>query len=485
MEAVKKKLLILCLVALVFITVFCACTGKQENELDGKTVYDIHACLTDGQLECSQTVQVTNIFCDGLKELTFMLYPNAYAEDAPNKAYTEKLPSYGAIVVTALTVGGESVEFTLSEDKLSMNFAVPELKKGEKTEVKFSYTVTIPECALRLGRKDGYYNLSNFYPQLACFDGEKFRCDKFSTVGDPIISDVADFKVSMDIPENLLAACAGTVSDEKCKDGRKTFTAQGENMRDFAMVLNDDYKLFNGVYNDVVVNLYTVDETDAAEKTALAVNAIKTYSEAFGEYPYSTFTVAETPFDCEGMEFSGLVFVNAASKDFENTLLHETAHQWWYNLVGNDNINSPYLDEGLTTFTAAYYYLLNGDENKYSSELAAIENAYLKYEKLQKIRGESGVVNMNKSIYEYTEYQYNMLVYYKGCLMFKNLYDTLGATKFEKALKLYVKENRFGRAGKDELCEAFTRAFGGDASGIINGWLSDGAVLTAALPDHS
>lgn len=474
----KKKFLFVSLVILILISVLMACTDKVKSEPDGKTVYDINVVLNEDRLDCGQTVKFTDTYSDGLKELVFMLYPNAYREDAQYKAYTEKLVSYGGIDVSAAKINGESAAFEMSEDMLSLKLSVPEINKGDSVNIELIYSVTVPECALRLGKSDGYYNLSNFYPQLACFDKEGFRIDRFSTVGDPIMSEVADFNVKLDIPENTVAACAGQVSEEKISDGRKTFTVKNENIRDFAVVLKEGYKVFNGVYNDVTVNLYTVDEANASEKCALAVNAIKTYSETFGEYPYKTFTVAVTPFDSEGMEFSGLVFVNSASADFDNTLLHETAHQWWYNIVGNDNINSPYLDEGLTTFTAAYYYLLNGDEAKYKAELDKVESAYIKYEKLQKIRGENGFVQINKSIYDYTDYQYSMLVYNKGSLMFKNLYDTFGATKFNKALKTYVKDNRFKRADKDKLIKAFDKSCGCDTSGIINGWLSDGAVLT-------
>jgi len=35
---------------------------------------------------------------------------------------------------------------------------------------------------------------------------------------------------------------------------------------------------------------------------------------------------------------------------------HETAHQWWYGLVGNDPALEPWLDEAFSTYSEVFYY---------------------------------------------------------------------------------------------------------------------------------
>jgi aminopeptidase N len=35
---------------------------------------------------------------------------------------------------------------------------------------------------------------------------------------------------------------------------------------------------------------------------------------------------------------------------------HEVSHQWWYGVVGNDQIREPWLDEGLARFNELRYY---------------------------------------------------------------------------------------------------------------------------------
>jgi aminopeptidase N len=65
------------------------------------------------------------------------------------------------------------------------------------------------------------------------------------------------------------------------------------------------------------------------------------------------------------MEYSGLYFIsrdyfNLYKDDPVNYLVliaaHETAHQWWFDSVGNDQALEPWLDEALATYSERIYY---------------------------------------------------------------------------------------------------------------------------------
>ena len=147
-------------------------------------------------------------------------------------------------------------------------------------------------------------------------------------------------------------------------------------------------------------------------------------------------------------------------------------------MVGSDNIESPYLDEGLTTFMTEYYYVLRDEKEKFDEGMKKISDAYLSYERLQKMRGEKGDLSLNKSIYDYSEYGYSMLVYYKTAMMFNNLYETAGKARFDKAIKNYVEDNYMKRADVDSLTASFAKAMKCDVKGLIDGWCG-GSVTTA------
>src|SRR4029077_20208461 len=69
----------------------------------------------------------------------------------------------------------------------------------------------------------------------------------------------------------------------------------------------------------------------------------------YGDYPWSTYSVAVMT-DFTG--FSGTAYPTLAFLGDSSLVLvpHETAHQWFYSLVGNDQSRDPWLSEGLATW---------------------------------------------------------------------------------------------------------------------------------------
>ena len=84
---------------------------------------------------------------------------------------------------------------------------------------------------------------------------------------------------------------------------------------------------------------------------------------------------------------------------------------------------------------------------------------------------------MNKTVYDYTAYQYTMVQYYKGSCMFASLYDLYGKEKFERCLQKYCKDNAYKIADKDAFIAAASDTLG-DVGGLVEGWLGENAVAT-------
>ena len=40
----------------------------------------------------------------------------------------------------------------------------------------------------------------------------------------------------------------------------------------------------------------------------------------------------------------------------DSVIVHEIAHQWWYGLVGNNQIRTPWIDEGLAEYCTAVFF---------------------------------------------------------------------------------------------------------------------------------
>lgn len=470
-----RKILFLTLVVLLVFCLF-ACNGKKEIDPDIEYVIDL--VLEDNVISAKQTVSYDNYLGDNLCASVFHLYPNCYREDAVNPAYKVPLSTYGGIDVKSITVDGNNADIEYSDNKEYVIVNHKELKKGEEIDITFEYTVNLAECGLRLGYYDGYYNLSNFYPQLAYAEEGAFRLDDYSSVGDPFVSEIADYTVNLTCNKNMVVASSGKINSTTDVSDKQTISTSGVGMRDYCMVLNSDFQVLSDKVGDTSVYYFYEEDENAQDTLNLAVSALKTFSDTFGKYQYPTYSVVRTPFDYEGMEYSGLVYVSTLSKDVPTTVIHETAHQWWYGMVGSDSIKESVLDEGLVTFCTAYYKKLIGNEDKFNEEMKAISRAYTRYEKLQSMRKDKLDLSMDNPIYDYVEYQYYMVIYNKGAMMFDNLYRIYGENKFNTFLKYYFDEFNGKVASLEDMKKCAEKKLGSDVTGLINGWLCGGGIAT-------
>jgi len=126
------------------------------------------------------------------------------------------------------------------------------------------------------------------------------------------------------------------------------------------------YKVASETIGDVTVFSYYFAFYDRPGQALLRTTAesMQVYSELFGPYHHKTLTAVQGDFN-DGMEFSGFYFI---SRDYFNLYdntpknylviiaAHETAHQWWFEGVANNQAMEPWLDEALATYSEKLYY---------------------------------------------------------------------------------------------------------------------------------
>src|SRR5690606_29132021 len=96
-----------------------------------------------------------------------------------------------------------------------------------------------------------------------------------------------------------------------------------------------------------------------------ATGSLAEFNRMFGEYPYRELDVLAMPTTGFGMEYPGVIaianrFYGEAGGAFAEAVVHEIAHQWWYNLVGNDQPDIPWLDESLANYSYYLYFEATG-----------------------------------------------------------------------------------------------------------------------------
>ncbi len=486
MKKIVRIITTLCLIVLS-LTLF-ACEKKDEEKLSS---YDIKAVYDEQTrtIEAKMTVNYVNASDAILDEVCFHLYPQAYRENARFKAVSDKNyaaayangASYGGITIDSLAVNGESKEITIAgedEDILVVSLEENKLQPTQSVKIEMDFSLALPCVRHRFGYDGRTVNLGNWYPIACVYENGNFVTSPYYSSGDPFYSDCADYSVSLTVPDGLTAALSGKSVKTVNGDKTITFSSSIKSARDYAAVIGEFTMLGTSV-NGVDINYYySNDETPQSSLTA-ARDAIKTYSELFGNYPYESFSVVKTHFLHGGMEYPSLVYVSdAVNAEMQTEVIaHEAAHQWWYAVVGNNQVDNAWMDEGLTEFTTGMFYEKNptyGVNNE--KRTADALSAYVFY--YDTFKNKTADTSMTRKVCDYaSEFEYTYMNYVKGSLMFDALRLSVGEDKFVSSLKEYYTTYKFKNATPDELIGCFERNCGKDMKNFFSSWL-EGKVKT-------
>ncbi len=144
----------------------------------------------------------------------------------------------------------------------------------------------------------------------------------------------------------------------------KTWKIRAENIHDFAFSADPEFIVDICRYNNTIIKSYYTKSTKdrwqfkAADQTR---KAIKLFSEKYYAYPYRQFSNVASLVD-GGMEYPQLVMIsghygenNKYDRGLESTIAHEVAHNWFYGLLGFNETEQAYLDEGMASFATIQY----------------------------------------------------------------------------------------------------------------------------------
>jgi hypothetical protein len=230
---------------------------------------------------------------------------------------------------------------------ISVEYRVVVRARGQRSDrVSATRTAAGALTAARFG---------SFLPLLAWEPGVGWnRTPPTRTGAEATMSTVADWDVTMLAPEGLTVLGSG----ELVSTDRWVATAH----RDWSMSIGR----FSGPDRLVTgkVDLgagrptitVTVGVTEGINESAAAyrkrvIAALKDLSIRYGDYPYSSYSLAITPGLKGGIENPSHVMQGPGS--IGRTTTHEVAHMWFYSWVGNDQGRDPWIDEGLATWAEA------------------------------------------------------------------------------------------------------------------------------------
>ena len=497
MVKVKKFfILLICVIFCGFFTI--SLTGCSKSEIDkiSKSLsnYKIDATiLSENCIGASESVDYVNSSEIELNCLCFHLYPRAFRKDALIKPYTTLTAascfpngmSFGDIQIEKVAVNNSPAEIVIvgeDEDILQVNFGF-NLKPKERVKIDLNFTLTLPNSTHRFGFYEGNINLGNWYP-IACeiFQGEFDKSPYYAT-GDPFFSTVANYEVKLTYPSSYKICSSGEISSEVCGE-QTTSTMTAKAIRDFAICLSNDSVILTKDVGGVKLNYMGYENNlDLQNNLEISALALEYFSKIFGKFPHKTLSVVKTPFIYGGMEYPNIVFVSDAVDDeieMNKVIVHEIAHQWWYSVVGNNEIKEAWLDESLAEYSVALFFENHPQyKTSYDDIVSSALSSYLLYvDVIGTIRGDVNT-KMNLSVSEYqNDYEYSYMIYVKGVIMFDQLKSVVGESKLIAGLKKYYDDNKFKIATKTDFLEAFASACHKDLNGFFESYLNGTVIIS-------
>lgn len=478
----KRKLCLLMAVLAVLILLPFGCGG---NPVENVTRYDWALTFEEENktLSGTGTVSYLNQTANPQREIRFSLYQNAFRDaDNPPVSAVYKSKAYpngksaGGIEISSVTVAGEKADFSLSENGMQLILPLEEeLFPGDRLEIGMTFSVQPANALHRTGYGPHTVNFGNFLPLVAWSGEEGYDDGVYYTTGDPFVSETADFTLSLTLPEGWTAAASCALEQTE-----GVLKGEAVKMRDFAMVLSKEFTLNEQAVGDTLVRYYSYQDADPEKSLQVAVDALTTFNELFGVYPYSTYSVVQTGFVYGGMEYPGLVYVSdtVQNEELYEVIIHETAHQWWYGVVGSDQVRHAWQDEGLAEYSVALFYEENPEYGVTREEfVSAAQKSYSLFcDVYAQILGEIDV-SMDRKLPDFlTELEYSTLTYTRSVLMYDQVREGMGKKRFLNGLKKYYSTCAYRLADPATLLGCMDAAAGFKVSKVMEQYL-DGNVV--------
>ncbi|MGE3271720.1 MAG: M1 family aminopeptidase [Chloroflexota bacterium] len=379
---------------------------------------DISVSLSAGTAEVVQSVRVRNVVGVPLESLVFRIPANVD----------------GLFALAAASVNGGPVQASLDGSMLELPLG-RSLAHGESVQADLRFSLTMPETPGRLAKSGRSIALGYWFPLLAVHRGEWDR-RQFVDVGDATFSEVADFDLTVTTSAPAKVVATGRRVEQ---DGvRSRFVAAS--VRDVAVAISPDYIVRSQMVGDSLLEVATFDETRADFYLSRGTEFLRWANGKFGPYPYPVLVIADTdlPSSYGGLEYPGLIFLARGiglpvhqpdGSSLDTLYLHEILHQWFYSLVGNDQIADPWLDEAMVTYMTYSYY---------REERPALASGVYG----RTIAG-SAPGFIDGSVYDFpADPPYFSVVYRRGARFLEALHDQLGNDAFWTLIREYVDTNR-------------------------------------------
>ncbi|HEY4613494.1 MAG TPA: M1 family metallopeptidase [Bacteroidota bacterium] len=271
------------------------------------------------------------------------------------------------------------------DDQTVFQIATPRaIPAGQTMRLKIEFETKQPIPISRTGAVRDYHFVAQWFPKIGVWwkpagGTAGWNCHQFHS-NTEFFADYGVYDVSINVPSNYVVGASGGIpkSERDNGDGTTTHRFYQEDIHDFAWLTSpslvrnvrkfvhrdresDERSDRHHPLREVTVVLYTQPQhNNLIERYFEATfKALRYYGEWYGEYPYETVTVVDPANDSRsgGMEYptlftgGGNMFAPKETPSPESVTVHEFGHQFWYGLIGNNEFEEAWLDEGFNSYS--------------------------------------------------------------------------------------------------------------------------------------
>jgi hypothetical protein len=337
----------------------------------------------------------------------------------------------GSIQLHLVTVDGVAVPATRSDQTIVVPLGgILPVDATTQIRVRFHATLrsSLSGSNWLFTKTNGIIDLYRWLPWVS----RKIAFDR-PNHGDPFETPTSrSVRVKITTSRKLVLATSGDRTAVSADGLTQTFAAT--DVRDFTVTAATDYRTRSRVVRDSIVRVYYRPGAPGAAMLDAAADAFDALERRLGSYPHRTFRVAQSA-GAYGMESPGLIWIptGVAAANLRYLAAHETAHQWFYGIVGNDQSKQPFADEAAADFVARFIL-----GSKRASRCAT--------------------ATLDRTIYQYSSACYYEKIYIQGGNLLDSARRKMGSTAFWAALRGYIAANRDKISTTQTLLQALDAA---------------------------
>ncbi|MHA3702633.1 M1 family aminopeptidase [Jatrophihabitans sp. YIM 134969] len=235
---------------------------------------------------------------------------------------------------------------------LTIPFADP-VAAGTTVTARISFTTTLGQGSFdRFGRQEGFAWWASAHPLLAWERGYGWHDEPLiQFTAESATSEAMDTTLTVTAPAADVVIMSGNPTTSSGSGSTRTWSAQLDAARDVSVAAGPfetaDATVDIGGGRSVALRIGAPSSALVSELQPEFERALTGLSRQFGPFPFPSLAVARLPASGGGIEYPGAILMLDGSR---LVAVHETAHQWFYAMVGNSQAQHAWLDEAFASF---------------------------------------------------------------------------------------------------------------------------------------